>query len=97
MLWPWALGYTQTTALDSLAGAVHGALSLCPASCPPFSLSTLSSLYAFPSLLSWQADCNPNLLLTSPLQLSQGPSKLNITHGDGSLAGQLSDWKWTNL
>lgn len=64
-----------------------GAWSLCPASCPPFFPSTLSSLYASPSLLSWQADCNPNLLLTSPLQLSQGPSKLNITHGDGILLG----------
>lgn len=64
-----------------------GTLSLCPASCPPFFPLTLSSLYASPSLLSWQADCNPNLLLTSPLQLSQGPSKLNITHGDGSLLG----------
>lgn len=64
-----------------------GAQSLCPASCPPSFPLTLSSLYASPSLLSWQADCNPNLLLTSPLQLSQAPSKLNITHGDGSLLG----------
>lgn len=58
-----------------------------PCFLPSFlSLNSVLSLCS-PSLLSWQADCNPNLLLTSPLQLSQGPSKLNITHGDGSLQG----------
>lgn len=64
----------------------------CPQPCLPGALAPQTRLlpaflplnFALPPSVppSWQADCNPNLLLTSTLQLSVSPSKLNITHGD---------------
>lgn len=92
-LGPALLSYTQTIALDPRPGVssqpcLPGVHVPRPTFWSPFFLSTLPSLSPFLSLPpSWQADCNPNLLLTSPLQLSTGPSKLNITHGDKSPPG----------
>lgn len=81
----WLVAHSTEVLAPSVVGALPpGVLVPPPASCPPFFLSPLPSLLLPPP---WQAACNPNLFLTSPLQLSVSTSKLNITHGDESPLG----------
>ena len=85
----WGFGASAT---PDQGAAAPGRVVL-PYSCLPGasvlgpSPALLSSSQLCPPPPSWQADRNPNLLLTSPLQLSASPSKLNITHGDESPPG----------